>query len=143
MRDLTSKLNKLTINDGRSGTVLTLFYRNPTTEEEVAYINTLFHRRGNKLIINVGDVRVDLGLKIIQGFKDGDFGVDGKPISSNPESPEYCPDWKKYLKENAADILNIFAAAIFENTRVMSAESDTGNLELAMKEEDNQQIIPL
>lgn len=139
MRDLGTKQNKVVINDGRSGTTITLLYRNPTTAEEITYQNSLFRRKGNKLVANVADTRLEFALKILEGFNDGDFGFDGKPISSVPGSATYREDWKKLLQENAANIMAVFAVAVFENTRpVVNPE----NIEVVTSE-DEKEVIPL
>ena len=53
MRDLdASAVNKIVINDARSGTEIELYYRNPTTQEEVEYQTKLYKRKSNKLIMN-------------------------------------------------------------------------------------------
>lgn len=122
MRDLkASEKNKLTINDSRSGTEIELYYRNPTTQEEVQYQSKLIKRQGKKVLINAFETRLEMGLKILIGFRDGSFGFDGKPISSEPTSPNYREDWKDLLKESAADIITVFAFHIFEGARI-----DTG-----------------
>jgi hypothetical protein len=122
MRDLTkTDKNILKIHDGRSDTDIELYYRNPTTQEEVAYQSKLFRRQGKKLLINAYETRLEMGLKILTGFREGAFGISGKPISSDPQSPEYRKDWKELLKENASDIITALAFQIFESARV-----DTG-----------------
>jgi hypothetical protein len=119
MRDLTkSDRNKLVINDTRSGTEIELYYRNPTTQEEIEYQSKLIKRKGKKVLINAFETRLQMGLKILTGFREGDFGVDGKPISSDPSSPNYREDWKDLLKEYAADIVTAFAFAVFEGARI-------------------------
>lgn len=122
MRDLTkSDKNKMIINDARSGSEIELYYRNPTTQEEVEYQSKLFKRQGKKVLINAFGTRLDMGLKILTGFREGDFGIEGKPISSDPQNPDYKENWKDLLKENAADIITAFSFAIFEGAR-----ADTG-----------------
>ena len=122
MRDLTaSDRNEMTINDTRSGSEILVYYRNPTTEEEIAYQANLFRRKGKKMKIAAFNTRLRFGLKIINGFRDGDFGLAGKPISSDPVSPNYREDWKSLISSQAPDILNAFAFAVFEGARV-----DTG-----------------
>lgn len=136
MRDLTrSEKNKLTIHDARSGTDIELYYRNPTTQEEVQYQSKSIKRIGRKIVVNTFETRLEMGLQILTGFREGDFGFDGKPISSDPASPNYREDWKELLKENAADIIATFAFTIFEGTRT----SDSGiDFEIAGEED----IVP-
>ncbi|MDI9559676.1 MAG: hypothetical protein QM235_00600 [Pseudomonadota bacterium] len=120
MRDLdASAVNKIVINDARSGTEIELYYRNPTTQEEVEYQTKLYKRKSNKLIMNP-KIKLDLGLAILTGFREGDFGVKGKPISSDPESPNYYEDWKGLLARTASDIISTFATVVFEGARVAS-----------------------
>jgi len=139
MRDLTrSDRNKLIINDARSGTEIELYYRTPTTQEEVEYQSKLIKRKGKKVLINAFETRLKMGLKILTGFREGDFGVDGRPISSDPSSPNYREDWKELLREYAADIVTAFAFAVFEGARV-----DT-NLGLEFEfEEEAEEVPPL
>lgn len=119
MKDLkASENNNLIINDARSGTEIELYYRNPTTQEEVQYQARLIKRQGKKILINAFETRLEMGLKILTGFRDGDFGYDGKPIASEPSSPNYREDWKELLKTAAADIITVFAFHIFEGARV-------------------------
>lgn len=85
MRELkTSDKNKLTIADARSGTEIELYYRTPAPSEEVAYQARLIKRKGNKVVFNSHETRLEFGFKILTGFRDGDFGIDGKPLSSDP-----------------------------------------------------------
>lgn len=115
------------IHDGRSGTDIMLYYRNPSTQEEVRYQSKLFKRQGRKLMINAYDTRLEMGLKILTGFREGDFGVKGEPISSDPQSPHYRENWKELLKTHAADIVTAFAFQVFEGARPdMGMEIDFG-----------------
>jgi len=136
MFDLTaSDKNKITINDVRSGTQIELYYKNPTTQQEIDYQAKAYKRKGKKFLVNTA-VKIRLGLDILTGFSEGAFGIDGKPISSDPDSPHYYPDWKELLVKSAAHILIAFATAVFDGTRV---DSDlTGDLEyVAIEESDN------
>ncbi len=138
MRDLTrSDKNKMVINDARSGSEIELYYRNPTTQEEVEYQAKLFKRQGKKVLINAFSTRLEMGLKILTGFREGDFGIEGKPIASDPQSPNYKENWKDLLKDSAADIITAFSFSVFEGARL-----DTGqevDFELAGETEE---IIP-
>lgn len=123
MRELkSSDRNVITVRDGRTGTDIELYYRSPTSREEVLYQSNLVRRKGKKVVVNAG-VRVRFALDILTGFRDGDFGYEGRPISSNPESPNYREDWKEIVKEGASDILRTLSLAVFEGTKV-----ETGDL---------------
>ncbi|HHT9137385.1 MAG TPA: hypothetical protein ACFYEK_09110 [Candidatus Wunengus sp. YC60] len=119
MRDLKqSDKNVLKINDAISGSEIELHYRMPTTSEQVAYQSRLIKRQGKKVIINAFDTRLEFGLKIITGFGEGNFGFDGKPISTDKNSPNYRDDWKELIRQSAPDIINAFAMTVFEGARV-------------------------
>lgn len=122
MRDLkkTDK-NVLVISDSISGSDIELYYRNPTAPEIVAYQKSMYKRDGNKLKIDPA-CRLDHGLKILTGFRDGDFGVDGKPLSADPASENYQENWKDLVKESAADIVMVLALHVFEGVRTGTQE---------------------
>lgn len=121
MRDLSiSEKNVLTINDGRSGSGIELHYRNPTTEEEAAYQIKMVRRQGKKVILNLHPTRVEFGLKILTGFRAGDFGFEGKPVSPDPASENYREDWKDLVKAGASDIIAILGRTVFEGATVES-----------------------
>lgn len=141
MLDLAvSNRNKITINDSRSGTQIELTYRNPTTQEEIDYQAKAYKRKGKKFYVNTG-VKIKSALDILTGFRQGDFGIDGKPISSDPESPNYYPEWKDLLVKSATHILIAFATAVFDGTR---ADSEiAGDLEyVAIEGDDNDIPLP-
>jgi len=117
MRDIADgATNTMVIDDGRSGSQIELYYRNPTTQEEVTYKTLQYKKSGNKFTINAG-LKVTLALAVLTGFREGDFGVGGKPISSDPASSNYLEGWKDAVKKNASDILLAFASAVFEGVR--------------------------
>jgi hypothetical protein len=119
MRDLQkSERNTIRVQDAISGSEIELYYRTPTTKEMVEYQRLLVKRVQGKTIYDAVNARLTMGLKILTGFREGDFGFDGKPISSDPASPNYREDWKELLAESASDIITAFAFAVFEGVRV-------------------------
>jgi hypothetical protein len=142
MRDLArSERNAIAINDAVSGSTLELYYRTPKTSEMAAYQAKFIKRQGKKVLINSFETRLEFGLKIITGFREGDFGVDGKPISSDPSSPNYREDWKRLLKENAADVVTVLAFTVFEGARANDVEVE--DLAFAGMEEEAEEEAPL
>jgi hypothetical protein len=128
-----STKNLLVIADSRSGESLGLYYRTPTPQEEVAYRSKVFSRKGKKLLINV-KLKARFALDILTGLREGDWGYQGKAISSESTSPDYREDWKDLLNETAQHILIVLAEAIFEGTRVDA--SDKVDMEALVVEED-------
>ena len=118
------------IFDSATGQEVELLHRLPTTSEEVEFQRKTFRRRDRKSISpediarNLAEIRVDFGLRIVTGFKDGDFGVDGKPISSDPESTNFYPEWKNPLRDKAPRIISALAVAVFEGGRVQAADEE-------------------
>ncbi len=122
MRDLKpSDNNQLTIHDAISGDDVVLTYRTPTTSERVAYQRAQVKKQGKKVILRAGEARQEFGLKILTGVRDGDFGYDGQPISSDPKSPNYRPDWKQLVGETAGDLVEVLALTVFEGARSAAA----------------------
>lgn len=110
--------NTLLIQDHLSGSQLEIYYRLPTTQERTNYTNMSVTRKNGKVKFQHSEARMKFGAEIITGFRDGDFEVavnDGfKPISSDPNSPNYQPDWKARIKDVAPDIIELLALRVFE-----------------------------
>jgi len=113
-RILSNKPNSVTFFDSISNSKITLFYRMPTTEERIAYANSLVTRRGTKIESKIGESRLEYGAKILTGFKEGDFATEEGPFSSDPQSPHYKVDWKKTLRESAQDVIAQLAIHVFD-----------------------------
>jgi hypothetical protein len=140
MRDLTNEPNIFKIRDGVSGEVKEFIYRTPTAMEHQAYAAKSLGLRGNKAVISrkgIADARVEFGLKILIGIKDDQFGVGGKPISSDPQSPDYREDWKELLKQYAPDLISLFAVDVFDGTKAIS----DSNIQIEF-EEDAEEVVP-
>lgn len=129
-------LDRLSTDDAGNPTEITLYYDMPTTEDRVGYANEQITRKGNQVINNLIPTRIKYGLKILRGFKEGAFCDDsGRPISSDPGSPNYNAAWKTLVKKYAADIVQLLAVHVFENSAavkgqdviVASAPADTGD----------------
>lgn len=110
--------NLLKIQDNISGSEIHLNYRMPTTKEVVSYRNGSTKRVRNTLVGCVGENRLEHGAKILTGFREGDFEkqADGKwvPISSDPKSKHYDPDWKNIVCKQAPDLIETLAVHVFD-----------------------------
>jgi hypothetical protein len=116
-RALNNKPCEVTFYDRISGSKITLYFGLPTTEERTTYINSMVTRVGNKIKNNTSEARQKWGLKILQGFKEGAFEKDDKvPVSSDPQSPHYDPEWKSLVKQFAADVIAMLAIHVFESS---------------------------
>jgi len=117
-RLLNDKPCEVTFYDRISDSKITLLYRLPTTEERVAYTNSVVMRRGNKIESNIGAARLKGGSAILLGFKDGAFETDKGPLSSDPASPNYDPAWKTIVRQYAPDVIEMLAIHVFESSLV-------------------------
>jgi len=134
--------NKLVLEHVKSGRSITLYYRDPTTEEQIAFSNSIVKRENRTIKFDQAGVRLRGGLKVCTGIEDGELAIsDGKggqiPVSSDPDSPDYRKDWKKILKQYLPDIMMLLGAHVFESTAITSdsrTESDRDPLDLDIDE---------
>lgn len=114
----------LKMQDHISGSELVLYHRLPTTEERTAYANGQIVREGNKLKNKLADVRINFGLKILTGFREGDFlKAENQPFSADPASPVYDAAWRTLIKKYAADVLTVLSIRVFEQPVTPAAEN--------------------
>jgi len=119
MRDLNAKRNILTIRDSATGDEHEMYYRTPTNAEVVAYMSAQIKRSGSQLIQTVYETRLKFGALIIEGFKKGTFGIDGKAFSSDKGDVDFREDWKELLTKSAGDVVSTVAVQAFEGTHVV------------------------
>lgn len=110
--------NILILDDNISGGKIKLKYRMPTTAEMNGYSNGLLIRKGNKMVRNAGAMRQKYGARLLTGVGEDSFGkLVGKtsvPISSDPGSKNFDPEWKALVVAQAPDVIEILALHIFE-----------------------------
>jgi len=136
-RLLSDKPCEVTFQDRLSNSKIVVYYRQPTEEERLKYSNSLVKRIRNKIESNVGQARVKAGADIILGFADGAFETDKGPLSSDPKSQHYDPDWKKFVRQYAPDVLAMLAIHVFESSLVLDQPDPEDEQEGgAEKEED-------
>jgi hypothetical protein len=125
-RELNDERCEVTFDDRISNSKITLYYRMPTSEERIAYQNAQIIRQGNKVKNNVGEARQKYGLALLVGFKDGCFSkAKNQPLSSDPQSPHYDPEWKAYIKKYASDIINLLAVHAFDASVFTETNEDS------------------
>jgi hypothetical protein len=125
MRELKAATqHSIRITDSITGETAELFYRMPTASERVGFERAAHQWKKNRFMDKSGEARLEYGMKVLTGFKDGAFAVDGKPISSDPSTPDYYPDWKTLVQESASDLVNAMAMAVFQGARVEEAEDE-------------------
>ena len=128
-RRLGDELNEMRFQDNLSNSEIVLQYRMPTTPERVAYTNEAFQRKGRKIISRPVETRLKYGLKILKGFREGDFEIKGSDgtwivISSDVESDHYNADWKEHVEKYASDIVELLAIRVFDVPVQAAVEED-------------------
>ena len=127
-RRLGTERNTLKIQDNISGSDLEIYYRNPTTEERIAYSNESIRRKRNRVEFQTAKARQKWGKKIMTGFRDGDFEIpEGRkyvPIASDPKSSNYRENWKDLVATYAMDVIETLAAYVFDTSTEIIDETD-------------------
>jgi hypothetical protein len=118
-RILGEERHVLAIQDPVSGSVISLYYRRPTSEERVAYQLSAYQIEGGERRFCLGETRLKFGLKILVGFKAGNFLIqeNGEPI---PLDPDRHGDWQEQVAKHAPDLVAYLAQQVFEGLRVVS-----------------------
>lgn len=116
-RILGEERQAMRVQDPVSGSVITLYYRRPTSEERVAYQLSAYRLEGGERRFCLGETRLKFGLEILTGFSEGDFQVreDGQAVALDPARH---PDWRERLAEHASDLVAYLAQQVFEGLRV-------------------------
>ena len=127
-RRLGEELSEVKIRDVLSDSDVVLFYRLPTTKMRLGYENAKAVRKNGKVVNRLPEARQEYGLKILAGIGEGDFEhkVDGewKPLSSDPKSPDYDPDWKGILAKLAGDMVELLAIQVFDVSAVIQPKAE-------------------
>jgi hypothetical protein len=118
-RILGEERHSLAIQDPVSGSVITLYYRRPTSEERVAYQLSAYRLEGGERRLCLGETRLKFGLEILIGFGAEDFLVpeEGRQV---PLDPERHQDWRVRLAGEAPDLVAYLAQQVFEGMRVVA-----------------------
>ena len=127
-------VNTIKLQDSLSGGEIHLYYRFPSPDEIISYRNGDTKRKGNKIIMCTGENRLKHGLKILTGFRDGDFAksIETKPgskpkivpISSDPDSENYDKNWKSLVKAQASDLIESMAVTVFDQSATVVRPED-------------------
>jgi len=149
--------NRLVIFEESVGERKGVYYATPTASQVVRYNRESMKKKGNKVSFDPGEaymVALRFGSEILTGFDemnlrengggtyvpiDGDYayGFDGKPISSDPASPNYREDWKELLKDTAHSHVALVARVAFGGAR-----TEQGGEEIVF-ETDAEEVPPL
>jgi hypothetical protein len=119
-------VNQLTIKDRISGQTIGLIYRMPTTEERTRYFASRMVRDKSGIQDLITKTRQEFGAVILTGFIPGSFEkkigqswcqmVSDPSQVKDPETQVYDPEWRAFLKQYAADVLEELAFYVFESS---------------------------
>jgi hypothetical protein len=138
--------NEMKIDDAISGCDLVLYYRQPTTQERIDFQRASFSRKGKKVIVRTPEARAEFGALVLTGIRPGDFsaGTDdsGKPIliASDPDSPDYTPNWKDQVVATAGDLLMLLGMQVFEGSMQALMKNAAPDVD---DEDDEETVLPL
>jgi hypothetical protein len=120
--------NEIIFDDPLSGDRLGMYYRMPTTREREGFVNMAVRRKGNKVTMHHAEARMCYGMKILVGIREGDFMrmASGQPVpmSSDPSSPHYTPEWAQEMEAGCADLIMALAAQVFDVTPRVAVQED-------------------
>lgn len=115
------------LHDALSDSEIVLYYNLPTTRDRVEFENNLVKRNKGEIESDLVEEQIELGLRLITGFREGDFEreVDGEwvPLSSDSRSEHYVADWKGWLRDYAGDLLESFVIHVFRRGMVQISSS--------------------
>lgn len=140
-RRLGDEPNELKIHDNISNSDIVLYFRTPTTAENVKYTNAIAQRKRNKIVSKLGETRQRFGAAILMGFREGDFekkvGDSYVPIGSDETSKHYDTNWKALVMEKASDLVELLAVHVFESpAEVDDDEPEENEADEAVVEEN-------
>jgi hypothetical protein len=117
-RILGEERHALALQDPVSGSVITLYYRRPTSEERVAYQLSAYQMEGRERRFCLGETRLKFGMAILKGFEPGNFLIqeNGELV---PLDSDRHPVWQEQLLEHAPDLVSYLAQQVFEGIRVV------------------------
>lgn len=117
-RILEDERHALAVQDPVSGSVITLYYRRPTSEERVAYQLSAYQIEGSERRFCLGETRLKFGLEILQGFEPGGF-LKREGDKLVPLDPDRHTDWREQILTYAPDLVSYLAQQVFEGLRVV------------------------
>lgn len=105
---------KVTIRDPETEDTITLSYRKPFTRERFKYAVELYDPITKKVKDEdeADEVRIRWGEKLIEGVEI--VSTQRQPISSDPGSPHYLPEWRTWIREKAPQLLEELSYKVFQ-----------------------------
>ena len=127
MRDLTtSEKNEINIFDKLGGTNIIFYHRTVNSSDRLRYKGLTIEKlnAGGKME-DIVEEQLDFVLEFITGVSEGAFGVNNKPISSDPQNKNYYEGWKAVIREKASDLLETVKTVLFDETNFLIKKNST------------------
>jgi hypothetical protein len=135
-RELFPDRNVVEVYDTASDTEMEFYYRSPTDAERLKWANAA-ERRGKKIVITDKTYRkqAELAAQVLTGFREGDHKARGVVISSDKDSPNFHPTWKKDFLVSMPEVLRAVGQKIFAG--VSSTKAGDEQLEVTIEDFDD------
>jgi len=98
-------------------------FRPPTAEEIVSYKSKIMRLRGRK-VTQDSKVKLRYGLLVMEGFEEGYLGNEGKPLSTDPSSPNYDENWKQHIRKACPHMVMLLCEYVFDSSAVEPEEQE-------------------
>jgi hypothetical protein len=145
----------INVTDELSGDPILFQMRMPGAKMRNKYNNKSIVRRGRKTEFNAALARVEYGMKLLVGIREGDFLIPPKEhenyenlqdsltsvedsdlkflnIASDQSSPFYTSQWKEHVEKYGNDLIEAAASKLFDNP----ASVEDQNVDVEDDEED-------
>jgi len=135
-RELFPDRNVAEVYDNASDTEMEFYYRPPTDAERLKWANAA-ERRGKKIVITDKTYKkqAELVAQVLTGFREGDHKVRGVVISSDKDSPNFYPTWKKDFLAVMPEVLRAVGQQIFAG--VSDKKAGDEQLEVTIEDFDD------
>lgn len=134
-RILGETIDSMLIDDPRSDGPVMFYYSPPDNKQLARYqaeTGALIRVRHRGKVDVKGEemrnVRLKHGMRVLKGFRDGDFKVlrEGRvvPIASREEAEGYYPDWRTLVEAYASDLVLALVMRVFDGASVIEEEGE-------------------
>ncbi len=121
-RKLGEESQTMRVRDPISGSIITLYYRIPTSAERLAYQTSAFRIDDGGPRLRLAETRLTFGLAILTGFVPGDFTLESNG-EEGPLEVDAEGRWKEVLRCHAPDLMSFLGQQVFEGLRVATGEA--------------------
>lgn len=131
--ELFKEKNK-TITFTLDGNEYEFYFNEPQTEDRIKYLSNTVNKIRGKISNSLEKIyqnKFDSICSLITGFPEEieegkpQFVLKGKPISSDPDSPNYNENWKELVLPNFINQIIVFSTKVFEGIDLQNKSTET------------------